>query len=87
MILTEKENEVLMYLRNPLYRDNKIMQCNNSPVDELSDEEIIALYNKMDTIIEDDGNTRRSLGNFDEMYVLELLGVKDALLKKCKHRG
>ena len=87
MILTEKEKEVLVYLRNPLYRAFKIMQGGNSPVADLTNEELCSLYNKMDAVIEDEGNTRRSLGDFDEMYVLELSGAKDNLAKAIKRRG
>lgn len=45
------------------------------------------LYNKMDAVIEDEGNTRRSLNNYDEMYVLELSSVKNFLLKEINKRG
>ena len=88
MLLTEIENKVLNYLRNPTFSVNEIMRGENrSPVDDLSNVEIVTLYNKMDSVIEKEGNTRRALGDFDEMYVLELLGVKDKLLKECNNRG
>ena len=80
MILTETESKVLRYIRNSLER----MRVKHSPVDDLPDEEIVSLYNKMDAIIEDERITRRSFGNFDEMYVLELLRVKNSLLKEIK---
>lgn len=87
MLLTEKESKVLNYLRNPALRLNEIMRKNRSPVDDLTNVEIVTLYNKMDAVITDEGNTRRGLGCFDEMYVLELSGVKDTLLKECNNRG
>lgn len=82
MILTEKEKKVLNWLSNPLYR----MQCDDVSIDDLSDEEIISLYNKVDAVIEYEGNIRRSLGNYDEMYVVILLGVKESLQKECNKR-
>ena len=87
MILTEKESSTLNYLRNPLYAIHKIKQGNGSSIDDLTNEEVISLYSKMDEIIEDEGNFRRSLGNFDEMYVIELCGVKETLLKECNKRN
>ena len=84
MKLNEKEAKVLVYLRNP---SNKRMKRNPSPVNDLSNEEILSLYEKMDSIIECEGELRRSLGSFDEVYRIELLGVKDFLLKECKNRG
>ena len=83
MVLTETEIKVLRYLRNPF----EMFREKQSLVKNLSDEEIVSLYNKMDAIIEDEGNTRRSLGNFDEMYVLELSCAKDVLLNDIKKRG
>ena len=85
MFLNEKESKVLSYLRNP----SAIMRENHSPVtvNDLSNEEIVSLYNKMDAIIENEGNIKRSLGNFDEMYVLELSGIKNFLLKEIHSRG
>ena len=86
MVLTKNESEALRYLRNPAYSSTGIMRTVHSPVEELTDEELVSLYNKMDDVIKDEGNTRRKLGCFDEMYVLELSGVKDILLKECSNR-
>ena len=55
MKLNEKEAKVLVYLRNPSYRLNKRMKRNPSPVNDLSNEEILSLYEKMDSIIEYEG--------------------------------
>lgn len=88
MPLTEIENKVLNYLRNPTFSINEIMRGENrSPIDDLSNVEIVTLYNKMNSVIAEEGNTRRALGDFDEMYVLELLCVKEKLLKECNDRG
>lgn len=83
MVLTETESKVLHYLRYPIVR----MREKHSPVEDLSDEEVASLYNKMDDIIKDEGDTRRSFGDFDEMYVIELSCVKDSLLKEVNNRG
>lgn len=83
MLLTETESKVLKYLRNPF----EMFREKYSPINDLSNEDIVSLYNKMDAVIEDEGNTRRSLGNFDEMYVLELSSVKNFLLKEINKRG
>ncbi len=53
---------------------------------KLSDEEIETLYNKMDSIIKNEGINRRALGEYDEMYVVELLRVKEILHKECINR-
>ena len=82
MVLTEKEKEVLNCLRNPI-----ITQRDTSLVDNLSDKEIISLYNKMDAIMEEEGNFRRSIGSFDEMYLIELCNVKEILFEECTNRG
>ncbi len=82
MILTETESKVLRYLRCPSER----IQEKRSLLDDVSDEELVSLYNKMDAIIEEEGYTRRSLGSFDEMYVLELSHVKTSLLKEVNNR-
>ena len=84
MLLTETESKVLRYLRNPfeMFREKQ-----HSPINDLSNENIVSLYNKMDAVIEDEGKTRRSLGNYDEMYVLELSGVKNFLLQEINKRG
>ena len=87
MKLNEKESKVLVYLRNPSYRLNERMKRKPSPVNDLSNEEVLSLYEKMDSVIEYEGELRRSLGSFDEMYRVELAGVKEALLKECKDRG
>ena len=63
------------------------MQGKHSPVDDLSDKEIVSLYNKMDSIIESEGELRRGVDSLDEIYVLELSCVKDTLLKECNNRG
>lgn len=86
-MLNETEKEVLSYLRNPLYRNIRIMQGKQSPVDDLSDEEIVSLYGKMDSIIESEGELRRGVGSLDELYMVSLLCAKDTLLKECNHRG
>ena len=83
MVLTEKENKVLKHLRNLSER----IQVNYSPTADLSDEEIVSLYNKMDAIIEEEGKLRRGLGSFDEMYILELSAVKNILLEELDKRG
>lgn len=82
MILTETEKQVLKFLRYPFVR----MQAKYSPLNDLSKEEIISLYNKMDEIIEEEGRVRRSLGSIDEMYVLELFDVKNFLLQEINNR-
>ena len=63
MLLTETESKVLRYLRNPF----EMFQEKHSPINDLSNEDIVSLYNKMDAVIEDEGNMRRSLGNYDEI--------------------
>lgn len=83
MLLTETESKVLRYLRNPF----EMFRAKYFPINDLSNEDIVSLYNKIDAVIEDEGKTRRSLGNFDEMYVLELLSVKNFLLKEINKRG
>ena len=45
MVLTEKERKVLRYLRCPLFEG---MEGKGSPLNDLSNKEILSLYNKMD---------------------------------------
>ena len=88
MVLTEKEKEVLMYLINPFPSMGVgASQGGRSPVYDLSNEEIVSLYKKMDTIMEYEGDVRRSFGIYDEMYVLLFSGVKDTLLREIEDRG
>lgn len=86
MVLTEIEKEVLVYLRNPSYRLKEAIQEQTSPINKLSNDEIVSLYKKMDAIIEAEGETRRAMGIYDEMYVLELLNVKENLLIECVNK-
>ena len=86
LLLSDSEKEAIGYIRNPLFRSYKIMQGNGSPVDALSNGELAALYEKMDKVIDEEGKFRRSLGDFDEMYVLELSGVKETLRKEIEKR-
>lgn len=80
--LTEKEKSVLISLLHPnLIHEIVILLLNG-----LSDEEIEALYNKMDSIIKNEGINRRALGEYDEMYVVEFLCVKEILHKECINR-
>ena len=80
--LSEKEKSVLTSLLHPnLIHEIVILLLNG-----LSDEEIEALYNKMDSIIKNEGINRRALGEYDEMYVVELLRVKEILHKECINR-
>ena len=88
MVLTEKERKVLRYLRCPLFEG---MEGKGSPLNDLSNKEILSLYNKMDEIIEDERKVRYSLGNYDELFVLELSCVKDSLSRelfgRIGHKG
>ena len=83
MKLTEKEKAVISYLRNPL----GMFREEGNPVKELLDNDVTALYNKMDDVIKDEGETRRALGDFDETYVLELASAKKVLGEEIKKRG
>lgn len=86
MKLTETELEVLNYLRYLHVRMNKKYH-NYSPVQNLSDKEVVSLYNKIDSIIEDEGSIKRSFCTYDEVYMIELNGVKSSLLHEIENRG
>ena len=87
-MLNEKEKFIVSYLRNPLiYVNRKDIEMVVHLIDELSNDEIIALYEKMDKYIEEEGHQRKELGSYDEMYVLELLTVKDRLQKEIEKRN
>ena len=86
MIINEKESKTISCLRNPLCMMNELKKGNCSPIENMTTDEIIALYHKMDAVIEEEGSTKRFLGNYDEMYVIELNGVKDTLLKEYNKR-
>lgn len=83
MVLTEKENKILGHLRSLSERS----QVNYSSTDDLSDEEIVSIYEKMDAVIEEERTVRRSLGFFDEVYVSELAHVKRVLSEEIIKRG
>lgn len=40
----------------------------------------------MDSIIEDEGSIKRSFGTYDEVYIIELNGVKSSLLHEIYQR-
>jgi len=84
--LSDNEKDVINYLRNPVYACNRAKQGCGNPLENMSNEELLSLYIKMDTVIENEGNIRRALGCYDEIYVLELTGVKDILLKEYNSR-
>lgn len=85
-MLSENEKTIVNYLRNPLfYVLRKDVKKPN--LDELSNDELHALYDKMDKYIDEEGQKRRALGFYDEMYILELLSVKDRLLEEIKMKS
>lgn len=83
MVLTEKEVKVIGYLRNPY----GVARTLTSPLNSLTNKEVVSLYDKMDEIIEEEGNFRRSSGSFDEMYIVELSSVKNLLSEEISKRG
>ena len=84
MGLTEKERKAVGSLRNCLFLAYILKNEKENPIDVLSNDEIEALYYKIDTEMEEEGNVRRMLGDFDEMYVLEYASIKSSLQKECK---
>lgn len=76
-ILSDKEAEIVNGLRCPIYRNGT--RTSAEYLKMLSDAELLALYEKMDIVIAEEGEVRRSLGSYDEMYVIELSSVKDKI--------
>lgn len=76
---------IVDYLRYPL---NYISKSNikRMEIEDLSNDEILTMYGKIDDYIEHEGKERRAFGSYDEMYVLELLNVKDRLKKEIDKR-
>lgn len=87
MVLTEKEKNIVEYLRNPILSImRKDIQMSSEPLSTLSNNGVLELYNKMDSYIDEEGKFRASLGLYDEMYVLELSSVKDKLKTEYEKR-
>lgn len=86
-VLTEKEENVVKCLRSPIVRLDKSIKTRSEQLAELSNEELLSLYNKMDSYIVEEGEFRTSLGSYDEFYVLELSSVKEQLNKEYTKRN
>lgn len=77
-MLNDKEKFIVDYLRNPLAFVAR-KDVKTPAINELSNDELLELINKMDEYIEEEGQQKRVLGLYDEMYVLELISVKNSL--------
>ncbi|WP_113675816.1 hypothetical protein [Vallitalea guaymasensis] len=83
-VLSEKEQKVIRYLRNPIY---PIAQKGNEDfIKDLSNEELIELLGKMDKYMEEERDYRISLGSYDEAWVIKLLSIKDMLKETIEER-
>lgn len=82
MLLNEKEEDVISCLRNLVVRFNSSTKTVTELLSELTNEELLSLYNKMDNYIIEEGEFRTSIGSYDEFYVLELTSVKERLNKE-----
>lgn len=85
MGVSEKEKSVIGYLRNPHYytmrKDVEIVR-----LDELDRDELLNLYGKMDMFIVEEHQFRMSIGSSDEMFVVELMHVKDIINNEIEKR-
>lgn len=85
-ILNEKEETFVNYLRNPMYY---VARKSNPKMLEMKDfttDEIITLNEKMDNYTIEVGEIYRSLGIYDEMYILEISHIKDILKEELNRR-
>lgn len=85
-ILNEKEEALVNYLRNPLMYVARKSNMKKIEMQDFSTDEIIALNEKMDNYTNEVGEMYRSIGLYDEMYVVELLHVKDKLKVEVERR-
>lgn len=85
MILTKKEKNIIKNLRHPIVGTE--IKTRSETISELENEELLSLFNKMDSYIEEEGEVRRSLGLYDEMYIIELLAIKDTLNSEYEKRN
>lgn len=83
-ILSDKETAIVSGLRCPIFRVGT--QSSAEYLKMLSDSELLTLYGKMDSFIDEEGEFRRSLGSLDEMYVIELSSVKDKIKSEYEKR-
>ena len=83
-ILSDKETEIVRGLRYPIYKNGT--RTSAEYLKMLSDAELLALYEKMDSFIAEEGEFRRSLGSLDEMYVIELFSVKNKIKSEYEKR-
>ena len=83
-ILSGKETAIVSGLRCPVFRIGT--RSSAEYLKMLSDAELLALYEKMDSFIAEEGEFRRSLGSLDEMYVIELFSVKNKIKSEYEKR-
>ena len=83
-ILSDKETEIVRGLRYPIYKNGT--RTSAEYLKMLSDAELLALYEKMDSFIDEEGEFRRSLGSLNEMYVIELFSVKNKIKSEYEKR-
>ena len=82
MILTGYEQAIINNMR---YSSIRTVTASESYKD-LSDEELISLIDKIDDYVNEIGETRRALGNYDEFYLLEFDSIKARLVDECQYR-
>lgn len=85
-MLNEKEQNIVNYLRFPMAYVSRKEVVSTVKLSEITLDELNSLYEKMDDYITYEGQQRRSLGLYDEIYIIELLNVKDRLKKEIDER-
>lgn len=87
MILSEKENNLLLCLSNKKHLLDYTKKNKQHPIVNMSIEEILNLYYKMDDIIKQEHEMRMELNDYDETYTLKLSTIKNQLWTEYKKRN
>ncbi len=82
MILTEHEQLIIRNRSLPSIRMGTVGES----YENLSDDELISLIDKMDDYMNEIGETKREFGDYDEFYKIELKHIKSRLVEKFQKR-
>lgn len=82
MILTEHEQLIIRNMSLPSIRMGTVGES----YENLSNDELISLIDKMDDYMNEIGETKREFGDYDEFYKIELKHIKSRLVEEFQKR-
>lgn len=82
MVLTKKEEEIVIKMINPCCWAGK----EGESYESLSDDELDSLIERLDDYVKEIGEERRAFGIYDEFYIVQFLSVRSMLENEREKR-